>query len=185
VSANIALYGMMGAGKSTVAQRLADRLGRRAVDTDDEIVRWRDTSIPLIFAAEGEQAFRSYESTVIRELAVHTDLVLALGGGAVLSDDNVADLALTSVLVELRATADTLAARLAHETDERPLLAGNDDLRASIDQMIAERSDRYAQVADLTVDADQAPDDVVEQILDWAREHPDILTPSEFEVVMQ
>lgn len=184
MSANIALYGMMGAGKSTVSRHLADRLGRRAVDTDDEIVRWRQKPIALIFADEGEPAFRSYESEVIRQLSAHTDLVLALGGGAVLSDDNVADLSLTGVLVELRATADTLAARLATEADDRPLLAGNDDLRQRIDEMIAERASRYADVADLTVDADQDPDAVVEQILTWLREHPDVLTPSEFEAVM-
>jgi len=184
VSANIALYGMMGAGKSTIARHLADRLGRRAVDTDDEIVSWRNKPIPLIFAEEGEPAFRVYESEVIRQLAQHTDLVMALGGGAVLSDDNVSDLSLTGVLVELRATADTLAARLAHETDERPLLAGNDDLRGRIDDVIAERSGRYADVAHLTVDADQDAAAVVEQILVWLREHPDVLTPSEFEAVM-
>lgn len=184
MSANIALYGMMGAGKSTVARHLAQRLGRRAVDTDDEIVRWRNKPIPLIFAEEGESAFRSYESEVIRQLSEHTDLVLALGGGAVLSDDNVADLSLTGVLVELRATADTLAARLAHESDERPLLAGNDDLRSRIDEMIAERAGRYAEVADLTVDADQDLDAVTDQVVAWLREHPDVLTPSEFEAVI-
>jgi shikimate kinase len=121
---------------------------------------------------------------VIRQLSAHTDLVLALGGGAVLADANVADLSLTGVLVELRATADTLAARLATETDDRPLLADNDDLRKRIDEMIAERAGRYAEVADLTVDADQDPGAVVEQILAWLREHPDVLTPSEFEAVM-
>jgi shikimate kinase len=184
VSSNLALFGMMGAGKSTVGHEVARRLGRAFADTDDEIVRWTGRSIPEIFAAEGEAAFRRYEAQVVRELATYHDLVIALGGGAVLSDDNVADLALTSVLVELRASRDTLVERLRAEAEGRPLLAG-EDLADRIGRVLADRAGRYAEVADVTLDADAEVSAVAEQLIDWLLEHPDVLTPSEFEAVMR
>lgn len=184
MSNNLALYGMMGAGKSTVGRLLAATLGRAFADTDDEITRWRGRPVPEIFATEGEATFRQYEATVIRELAGYHDLVIALGGGAVLSDANVADLSLTSVLVELRATPEVLVSRLRHEAAGRPLLDG-DDLDDRVAEVLAERADRYAEVADVTLDADRTPQDVVDELIDWLLEHPDVLTPSEYEAVMR
>lgn len=183
-SSNIALYGMMGVGKSTVGRMLAGGLGRAIADTDDEIVRWRGSAIPDIFAEEGEAAFRQYETTIVRELATYHDLVIALGGGAVLSDANVADLALTSVLVELRADVDVLVERLRAESEHRPLIAG-DDVESRIRSTHAARATRYAEVADVTIDANVPPDQVVEQIVDWLLEHKDVLTPSEYEAIMR
>lgn len=184
MSRNIALYGMMGAGKTTVAVRLGELLGRRVVDVDAEIEAFTGDPIPVIFATQGEAGFRRIESRVVQEAAKYTDLVVALGGGAVLSDDNVADLTLTGVLVELRTTPEVLVQRLRTETDGRPLLAG-DDLPVRVRQMVADRGERYAEVADLIVDAGQTPDAVARDILDWALTSGDVLTPSEHEQVMR
>lgn len=182
MSSNIALFGMMGVGKSTVGRFLATRLGRGFADTDAEIERWRGLPIPDIFRLEGEAVFRGYEAQVVRDLSTYHDLVLALGGGAVLSDDNVADLSLTSVLIELRAPTEVLVARLSAAAAGRPLLDG--DLEERVAAVRAERADRYAAVADHVVDATPPADVVVESILDWLRENRDLLTPSEFEAVM-
>ncbi len=184
MSRNIALYGMMGAGKTTVAVRLGELLERRVVDVDAEIEAFAGDPIPVIFATQGEAGFRRIESRVVQEAARYTDLVVALGGGAVLADDNVADLALTGVLVELRTTPEVLVQRLRTEADGRPLLAG-DDLPERVRAVVAERADRYAEVADLTVDAGQTPDAVARDILDWALTAGDVLTPSEHEQVMR
>jgi shikimate kinase len=184
VSSNIALYGMMGVGKSTVGRLLAGRLGRGLADTDLEITRWQSRSIPEIFAEEGETAFRAYESTVVRELATYHDLVIALGGGAILDDANVADLVLTSVLVHLRCDVDVLVDRLRAESDHRPLISG-DDVERRVRDTWAARADRYAAVADVTVDASATPEGVVEQVVAWLLEHQDVLTPSEYEAVMR
>lgn len=184
MSSNLALFGMMGVGKSTVGRVLAGRLGRPFADTDDEIVRWRATSIPEIFAEEGEEAFRVYESKVVRELATYQDLVIALGGGAVLADDNVADLSLTGALVELRLSEDALVDRLRSEADHRPLISG-DDVEARVRATWAERADRYAEVADVTIEATGTPDDVAGRIVTWLLEHQDLLTPSEYEAIMR
>ena len=184
MSSNIALYGMMGVGKSTVGRLLAGRLGRGLADTDEEIVRWQSRQIPEIFANEGEAAFRAYEATVVRELATYHDLVIALGGGAVLDDANVADLSLTSVLVHLHCDVDVLVDRLRAEAEHRPLISG-DDVERRVRDTWAARAEKYKAVADVTVDASAPPDAVVEQIVEWLLEHQDVLTPSEYEAVMR
>lgn len=180
MSRNVCLIGMMGVGKTTIARQLAETLGRTAVDTDDEIVRFVGRSIPEIFAEAGEEYFRAVERQVVREVARADDLVIALGGGAVLSDANVAELLLTGLIVELRAPADVLAARLRDQADGRPLLLGG-DLDGRIDALLDARADRYAEVADVTVDAAGSIDEVVGAILAVALERGDVLTPSEHE----
>jgi shikimate kinase len=184
MSRNIALLGMMGAGKSTVAELLADRLGRRVADTDDEIRRWQGRSIPELFISHGETGFRELERQVIEEIAKLHDLVISLGGGAVLRDDNVASLLLTGVLVELRAEPEVLVDRLRGESEGRPLLGETEDLEERVRTVHADRADRYAEVADLTVDASRTPEEIVHDILEWAMAQGDVLTPSEHEQVM-
>lgn len=183
MSRNIALMGMMGAGKSTIAGLLGHRLGRRVVDTDEEIERWRGISIPEIFAQEGEAAFRRYESTVIGELAKVDDLVISLGGGAVLRDANVAAFLLTGVLVYLEVPPEELVDRL-RGTAGRPLLAG-EDLADRIHELHGRRAPRYEEVADGMVDAAGPPPAVLERLVGWLCEHRDVLTPSEYERLMR
>lgn len=182
-SRNLALFGMMGAGKSTVGRRVAERLGRRFADTDAEIERWTGRTIPELFDTHGEDGFRQLERKVVVELSRFHDLVLALGGGTVLRDDNVADLLLTGVLVELRTTPEVLVRRLHGEADGRPLLADG-DLATRVHDTYAARAERYADVADVHVDASGEVDAVATEILDWAREAGDVLTPSEHEQVI-
>jgi shikimate kinase len=184
MSRNIALLGMMGAGKTTVAQELGARLGRRVVDTDEELRRWTGRSIPELFAAHGEAGFRDLERQVVEELAKLHDLVISLGGGAVLRDDSVASLLLTGVLVELRADPATLVERLTDDDEARPLLGDRHDLEDRVRAMHSARADRYAEVADLTVDAARTPDAIVDDVLEWAMAQGDVLTPSEHEQVM-
>jgi shikimate kinase len=183
VSRNLALYGMMGVGKSTVGRVLADRLGRRFADTDDEIVRWTGRPIPELFVSLGEAGFRDLERQVVEELSRFHDLVVALGGGTVLSDGNVANLLLTGVLVELRTTPEVLLDRLRSEAGGRPLLVG-DDLETRLRTTYSQREQRYGEVADVTVDAGRPVDEVVEDVLTFARDAGDVLTPSEHEQVM-
>lgn len=183
MSRSIGLIGMMGSGKTTVARLLGARLGRGVIDTDAEIVRWRDRRIPAIFAEEGEAAFRAYEARVIEELATLDDVVISLGGGAPLTDGNVAHFLLTGVLVYLAVPPEELVRRLVDEDGGRPLL-DVEDPAARIRELHAERDPRYREVADAVVDGDDAPADVTDEILDWLRESKDVLTPGEFERIM-
>lgn len=179
---NLVLYGMMGVGKSTVARLLADELGRAVADTDAEVERWTGRDIPSIFREDGEAAFRELESRVVRDLSTFDDLVIAAGGGTVLRDDNVADLSLTGVLIHLDAPVDVLVDRLAGDTT-RPLLAG--DLAEQVGRVHADRAARYAEVADLTIDAAPPAVEVVATLVAWLSDEPDVLTPSEFERLMR
>jgi shikimate kinase len=183
MSRNLCLIGMMGSGKSTVAELLGQRLGRRVVDTDEEIRRWTGSSIPELFAAHGEAGFRDLEGQVVEELALLHDLVVSLGGGAVLRDDTTTSLLLSGVLIHLEVPPEVIVQRLRAEGgDDRPLLAG--DLEGQVHATHAARVDRYRSVADVSVDAAGTPDEVAERIVTWAMEQGDVLTPSEHEQVM-
>jgi shikimate kinase len=182
MSRNVCFTGMMGVGKTTVARLVAARLGRRLADTDEEIRAWTGRSIPELFAAHGEVGFRDLERRVVEELATFHDLVVSLGGGAVLRDDNVASLLLTGVLLHLDAPPEVLLERLEGDAD-RPLLA--DDLEGQLRTTYAARRPRYLEVADITIDAARPADEVAADVLDWALAQGDVLTPSEHEQVMR
>ena len=81
----IVLIGPMGAGKSTVGRILASILGKQFLDSDEQIEKNAGASIPYIFEAEGEKGFRAREESTIRDLISGEGIVLATGGGAVLS----------------------------------------------------------------------------------------------------
>src|SRR5438552_4016152 len=100
---------MMGAGKTTVGERCAARLGRRFVDTDALVEARTGRTVGEIFAAEGEPAFRAYERAAVAEAcATPEPLVIACGGGVVLDPDNRRILRARSLVVWLRATPDVL-----------------------------------------------------------------------------
>lgn len=118
----LVLIGMMGAGKTSIGQALAERLGWPFTDTDDEIVACTGSSIPELFARDGEPVFRQVESEVVtRTLALPGPRVIAVGGGAVVNAANRAGLRDRATVVWLRARVATLAARVGGG-DGRPML---------------------------------------------------------------
>ena len=149
-SGSIFLVGMMGAGKSTVGRLLARRLKLRFFDSDHEIERRCGVKIPLIFEIEGEAAFRSREAQLIAELSAENAVVLATGGGAVLSAENRRRLAARGTVVYLRARPEDLYERVRHDRN-RPLLAAADP-PARLRELYAERDQLYREIADLVVE---------------------------------
>ena len=147
---NIFLVGMMGAGKTTVGMLLAKRLGKTFVDTDYEIQERTGVTIPVIFDIEGEAGFRRRESAVLEELARRDQLVLATGGGIVLSEINRRVLRERGTVIYLRATIEDLWGRTRHDRN-RPLLQ-TEDPRARIAELIAARDPLYRDVADIIID---------------------------------
>jgi shikimate kinase/3-dehydroquinate synthase len=160
---NVVLTGFMGAGKTVVGRELAALLGRRFVDLDEAITAGAGMTVPEIFAAEGEDGFRRREKDAALRMSAPAGLVLAVGGGTVLDTDSREALRAGGDLVMLRATAETLAARLAH-VDDRPLLVGHQDRRARIAELLAARDPAYA-AADLAVDTDDLPPPTVAAVV--------------------
>ena len=162
----ILLVGLMGAGKSSIGRRLAERLGLPFADADDEIAEAAGCSIEDIFELYGEQAFRDGERRVIERLLKKGPQVLATGGGAFLDPETRARMAEAGISVWLRAALDVLVRRTGRKGG-RPLLKGGDP-RAILERLIAERYPVYAE-ADVIVDSDDEPhavtvDRVIEEL---------------------
>ena len=129
-ASNLVLVGPMGAGKTCVGRRLAERFGLRLVDADHEIERLAGASINTIFEIEGEAAFRARESAVLATLLAHDGIVLSTGGGAVLDPDNRRRMRERGFVVHLMVSVEQQLARLARDRS-RPLLARGEIGRAS------------------------------------------------------
>jgi shikimate kinase len=154
----LVLVGMMGAGKTTVGRRLATRLGRRFLDSDEEIEKAAQMTIPEIFAQRGEAEFRAGEARVISRLLKEDGIILATGGGAFVSPET-RDLIKSGALsVWLKADADILFERVSRRSN-RPLLKTANP-RQTLEKLIEDRYPIYAE-ADVTVLSRDVPQDAV------------------------
>jgi shikimate kinase len=147
---NIFLVGLMGAGKTSVGKMLSKRLSKAFYDSDQEIERVTGVKIPVIFEIEGERGFRARESKMLSELVCRDNIVLATGGGAVLSEQNRRLLASHGTVIYLRATANDLWRRTRHDKN-RPLLQTGDPLER-LQELLAQRDPLYREVADIIID---------------------------------
>jgi shikimate kinase len=154
--APIFLIGYRGTGKSTVARELAARLGYDSTDADVEIERTAGRSIADIFAEEGEEAFRKLEAGVVAALSRKRQTVVALGGGAVLREENRRAIRRAGAVVWLTAGVNSIVERLAADeatASRRPnlTLVGG---RAEIETLLAQRTPHYRECATLIVDTE-------------------------------
>ena len=145
------LVGPMGAGKTTVGRQLARLLGKVFFDLDAEIEARSGADIPWIFDVEGEGGFRKRESAMLAELALKNGVVIATGGGVVLSPQNRKLMGTSGLVVYLAVPVDTLHERTLHDT-KRPLLQVEDRL-AVINKLMFEREPLYREVADIVYDS--------------------------------
>ena len=162
---NIALIGMMGSGKSTVAKLLVNQLkGFSLVDTDEVIVKSQKISINEIFEKFGEKTFRTIETEQLKKILKKDNQVIATGGGIVISEDNLNNLLNSSVLIYLKADKDELYNRVKNNK-ERPLL--NDcDIKEKIINLLDKREEKYKK-AHFTIDTtNKTPDIIVKEILE-------------------
>ncbi|MCB1984536.1 MAG: 3-dehydroquinate synthase [Burkholderiales bacterium] len=147
---NIILVGMMGAGKTTIGKALASYTGKLFLDCDHEIQERTGVKIPVIFEIEGEAGFRKRESLALQDLVRNNNIVLATGGGAVLSQENRRLLKQNGIVVYLRASVNDLYRRTRHDKN-RPLLQTN-DLRARLVELFDQRDMLYQETAHITID---------------------------------
>ncbi|MDY0329534.1 MAG: shikimate kinase [Thiomonas sp.] len=146
----IFLIGLMGAGKTTVGRTLAQRLGLRFIDSDQEIEREQGCTIAELFARLGEAGFRDIEARAIDALTQREGVILATGGGAVLRPENRKALHERGTVVYLRASPDDLAHRLRHDRT-RPLLQQG-DARAKLHELFRVRDPLYRETAHFVID---------------------------------
>ncbi len=146
----IVLVGLMGAGKTSIGRRLADKLGLKFVDADHEIEAAAGKTIADIFTEHGESYFRDGERKVIARLMDDGEQVLATGGGALMNAETRTRIKTGGISVWLRADIDLLMKRVMKRND-RPLLRG-DDPEAVMRRLMTERHPVYAQ-ADITVES--------------------------------
>jgi shikimate kinase len=165
----IVLVGMMGAGKTTVGRRLATRLGRHFIDSDEEVERAAGMSIEDIFAKHGESDFRAGEARVIARLLREDNLVLGTGGGAFMNADTRALIKSSAISVWIKADFELLFQRVQRRAN-RPLLK-TDNPRETLMALIEKRYPTYGE-ADITVVSKDVPQDqVAGEVIEALRAH--------------
>lgn len=153
VKTNIFLIGPMGAGKSSVGKYLAELLNMDFYDTDEELEKRTGATIGWIFDLEGEEGFREREEKVVSELVTLTNIVLATGGGTILSPLCRKLLRDNGTIVHLHVSLDFQKNRTVNES-RRPLLRGNNKLKI-LTKLYKERQHYYETLADFTVLTDE------------------------------
>ncbi len=156
---NIVLVGLMGAGKSTVGRHLAKRLKMDFYDSDAEIEQRTGVNIATIFEIEGEEGFRTREEQMISELCELDNIILATGGGSVLSQKNRQIIQETGHVIYLSTSAEQLYARISHDKS-RPLMQTDNPLKTLTD-LLSKRESYYLEVADSIIKTGQQRINVV------------------------
>ena len=165
----IFLIGLMGAGKTTVGKYLAQMLDRPLKDVDHEIEKSTGASIQWIFEIEGESGFRSREEAEIQRLCDIEPIVLAIGGGVVISEKNRQTLSSKGYVIYLQASVELLYKRTARDR-RRPLLQ-NKNRKKILSQLLIQREPLYLSIADLVVETvDGSAKDMAKKIIDHLRQ---------------
>ena len=157
---NVFLIGPMGAGKSTIGREIADRLHLEFFDSDQEIERRTGADIAWVFDLEGEEGFRKREETVIEDLSEKQGIVLATGGGSVISTNVRNHLSARGIVVYLETTIDKQVARTQRDR-RRPLLQTSEEPRTVLENLAVERNPFYEDIADIIVQTDDQSAKVV------------------------
>ena len=153
INDNIFFVGLMGAGKTTIGKLLAKKLKKTFYDTDHEIEKKLGVKVSVIFELEGEEGFRKRETQMIDELTNKKDIILATGGGAVLSEENRRLLKERGKVIYLNAKPQHLAKRMAFDKDRPLLQQGN--MLDTLNHLYQERHPLYLGVSSFVVDTGQ------------------------------
>ena len=148
---NIVLCGFMGCGKTVIGRELAKIMGRRLIDTDEQIEREQGVSIKAIFATRGEEYFRELEHEICVRAAQVRNCIISTGGGALTFENNAEALKKTGRIVFLDTDFDTICERIG-DSSSRPLFRDKESARALYD----ERRGKYLEAADIVVDGNMS-----------------------------
>ncbi|MGN0695383.1 MAG: shikimate kinase [Oscillospiraceae bacterium] len=157
----IFLCGFMGCGKSTVGRELAALIEKPFTDMDSYIEKKAGMSIPEIFAEKGEKAFRTMETSAVKELAL-SDEVVACGGGAMLKSENAEAAAAGGIVVYLDADFETCYDRISGDKN-RPIVMAN--TKESLEGIYNDRKALYTANSQISVKAEGTPGEIAEKIM--------------------
>jgi shikimate kinase len=163
---NIFLIGPMGAGKSSVGRYLAKQLGMDFYDTDEEVEKRTGVDLAWIFDVEGEDGFRKREAAVVVDLAKHSNVILATGGGTIITPENRDILAARGAIIYLEVALEHQHTRVVNDS-RRPLLQvkNRDEVLVKLQQ---EREPHYEALADFKVQTDnRSVRAVADDIVNW------------------
>ena len=141
---NIVITGFMGTGKSVVAKELARKLKMEFIDMDQIIEEVQGMSIADIFTRYGEKYFRAQENKLVKELSQKENIVIATGGGTLLSSDNARILSQRGQIICLYADSQTIYNRVVRKNN-RPLLKG-ENVSSEINRLLEERKKIYDNI---------------------------------------
>jgi len=162
---NVVLFGFMGAGKTSVARRLAEHHGFQAIDTDVLVEELAGKSVADVFADDGEAAFRAFERQAVRLVADRPGLAVATGGGVVVDEGNMALLALRGLGFLLDAPFELLLDRIGRQKGTRPLAVDERILR----DIFETRRPAYERVAQVVTTAGRSVDEVADEVVERYR----------------
>ena len=155
----------MGAGKTSIGRRLAERLNKEFIDSDHFLEERTVVDVPTIFDIEGEEGFRNREAGVIDELTQRTDVVLATGGGSVLREENRSHLGSRGTVIYLCCSVEQQLKRTQNSHIKRPLLQ-TPDPKSKLESLFSERDPLYRSLSDITIETDgRSIKSVVSEIL--------------------
>ena len=146
---NIYLIGLMGSGKTTLGKILSKKLDKDFYDSDQVIEEKLGVNVPMIFEYEGEAGFREREKDILKDLVSKQNIVLATGGGIILSESNRDLLAKNGIVIYLKSNQKDLILRMKNDKT-RPLLK-NGNVELIIKKLCQEREPLYEEIADFKV----------------------------------
>ena len=147
---NIFLIGLMGSGKTTIGKILSKTLNKDFYDSDHVVEEKTGVKVPLIFEYEGEVGFRKREESVLKELICHKNIVLATGGGVILSKNNCKLLSDNGHVIYLKSNCEDLVARMTGD-QSRPLLQEG-DLKETLETLFKLRDPMYSSISDYIIE---------------------------------
>ncbi len=166
---NIALIGFRGTGKTTLARILAQKLGMRFVDLDEETEKIAGMKVSEIFGEKGEKGFRETEKKAVSAISGMDGLCIACGGGVVLDRGNIDSLKRNSTLILLTSGEEKIWGRIKGDKN-RPVLSGKKGL-AGVKELLLQRKKLYEESALFSVDtSDESPEQSAERIILGLRE---------------
>ncbi|MDD5747626.1 MAG: shikimate kinase [Actinomycetota bacterium] len=159
---NIVLCGFMASGKTTVGRILSQLTGKGFVDTDSIIEERMGMNIRQIFSELGERYFRGLERDIVIEASGRKNIVIALGGGAVLDPENVKDIRKEGIVYLLKVSPEEAVRRSKESLEERPLMG---DQAEDAEILMRAREDAYLRAADVVIETDdRKPEELAKQI---------------------